>query len=384
MNKSKIILLTAMIIAVLATAFAAGVDALAAAPRVDLILENGTVLIYRGKEAGFKEGQKLSVVRDGVEVGALEVIKVANAYVQAKIASGAGAIRELDSVAAASEAAEAGTKRGKKGPSEEKAEAKAGEAAGSGGEAKVEEKTSEKKSGSRRGRGGGEETAGGEAAAGSGEATAAEDGSKKSSRRGRGAAAAATEPAAGAGGETSQGEAGAETAATQKPQTSKGEPFYSLHAGYFFLNGDVPGTVISREPSPMFSIDYWKPKKKGVSYVYSLTYARPKVTTRYASQDQRYQLKYTEFSASYIWNNLDSKVGANSNVYGGFGVGYRSATSEVYCSVSCTGVQPSFKKAAEGFDYHGIVGFRFRKRMEFKLNYCFDEKYYTIGLGYKY
>lgn len=354
MNKSKIILLTAIIIAVIAAAFAAGVDALAAAPRVDLILENGTVLIYRGKEAGFKEGQKLSVVRDGVEVGALEVIKVANAYVQAKIASGAGAIRELDSVAAASEAAEAGTKRGKKGPSdlsEGKAEAKAGEAAGGGGEAKVEEKTSEKKSGSRRGRGG-----------------------------------AATEPAAGAGGETPQGEAGTDTAAgaAKKSTTPAAKPFYSLHYGYFYLSGDVPGDVISREPAPMFSIDYWKPKKKKVNYVYSLTYSRPKVTTRYAAQDQRYQLKYTELSASYIWNNPYSEVGASSNVYGGFGVGYRSATSEVHCSVSCTGVQPSFKKAAEGFDYHGIVGFRFRKRMEFKLNYCFDEKYYTIDLGYKY
>ena len=68
--------------------------------RVDLILEDGTVLIYKGKEAGFREGQKLNVARGGRTVGTLEVVKLTPHYAQAKVLTGAKDIQELDAVSA--------------------------------------------------------------------------------------------------------------------------------------------------------------------------------------------------------------------------------------------------------------------------------------------
>jgi hypothetical protein len=346
--------------------------------RVDLILEDGTVLIYKGKEAGFREGQKLNVARGGRTVGTLEVVKLTPHYAQAKILTGAKDIQELDAVSAtASGAAETIT------------------------ESKTEKKTetaqepAEAASG-RRGRGAASSDAEPAAAPAEPEPAAAKS---SSSRRGRGSASAeapaepepAAEPAAsggrrGRGGSASTTEEAGTAAGEQQPQTLAREPFYSAHAGYMFLKHDLPGNVSGDSGATSIGLDYWTHRKKTENdyIVYSVLYSRPVVGTYYGGQYYRYQLKITELSVNYIRDGLSGIAGADGTMFAGLGVGYRNAKSKVTASVSYDGASDDFKKSMEGVDYHGIIGARFTSKMELKLNYCFDEQYYVIDAGYRF
>ncbi|HOX28389.1 MAG TPA: hypothetical protein PLQ76_04450 [bacterium] len=139
----------------------------------------------------------------------------------------------------------------------------------------------------------------------------------------------------------------------------------------------------------MFSIDYTAKRKKNRNLVYNMMYSRPSLWTTYANQRQKYQMRIVQFSINYIWENfgetkLKKGIGGTQGTFAGLGVGYRSADSEYFCDVSCTGVQQFKKKSMEGLDYHGILGFMFKDNMEFKFDYCFDEQYYTLDLGYHY
>jgi len=59
--------------------------AFAQGTKVDLILENGTVLIYGARAAGYEEGQHLNIISGGAVVGTVEVINMMPAYAQAQI-----------------------------------------------------------------------------------------------------------------------------------------------------------------------------------------------------------------------------------------------------------------------------------------------------------
>ncbi|OQA90416.1 MAG: hypothetical protein BWY28_00344 [bacterium ADurb.Bin236] len=345
--------------------------------RVDLILEDGTVLIYKGKEAGFREGQKLNVARGGRTVGTLEVVKLTPHYAQAKVLTGAKDIQELDAVSAMAS-----------GATETKTESKT--------EKKTEtaQEPAEASSG-RKGRGAAATEPEPAAAAEQAAPAAASSGS---SRRGRGAAAAAPtepEPAAASASSSRRGRGGSVAAAEpepaaepaeQQPQTLAREPFYSVHTGFMFLKHDLPGNVSDSSGSASIGVDYWMHRKKTENdyIVYSVLYSRPVVSTYYSGQSYRYQLKITELSVNYIRDGLSGIAGADGTMYAGLGVGYRNASSKVNASISYDGMGHDYKKSMEGIDYHGILGARFTSKMELKLNYCFDENYYVIDAGYRF
>jgi hypothetical protein len=376
------------IIIALATVFAARSGALAAGVRVDLILDNGSVLIYNAQSVGMKEGQTLGVIHNGQQVGTIQVTKVTPHYAQAKIVTGAGSIQELDllAVSGAGSAGSGEKKATETGGAAQQPKAteeiKSGSSGGtvekiSGGTSESSSGTTTKSSSSRR-RGGSassSSSSGDETAA----ATPDSGSSRRSSRRGGGTSSEekTEEPAA---------TAVAAPAASGQAQQKLEKPYYSFHTGYFFLKEDVSGTVLENKPALMFSLDLTKPRRNNVNYLYSITYARPTMTINYAGQNQRYQFRFTEFSLGYIWNDLGGggKVESGSKTYGGFSAGYRNATSQVNCGVSCNGTSHLYKKSEEGMDYHAILGLRFREKMDFRLNYCLDEKYYTVDIGYRY
>jgi hypothetical protein len=91
-----------------------------------------------------------------------------------------------------------------------------------------------------------------------------------------------------------------------------------------------------------------------------------------------------QFSTGYILDGQSSKLSVPSNLYYGISVGYRSAKTQTFCEVSCDGLVQTMKKSLEGFDYHGILGYRFRDNIELKFDYSIDEEYYSLDIGYLY
>ncbi len=379
--------------------------ALGADTRVDLILENGTVLVYKAKEAGYKEGQQLDVVRRGGDVvGTIQIIKVMPAYAQAKILKGADAIRELDIVVVpGTKAAASAPAAVEQAPAVPSAPVKTAPAAS----ASTAETTPATDGGSksRRSSSSASESSGSESAAAAAPAAAAPASSSGSSRR-RGAAAAASAPAettteaapaasssssrrGGRGGgsaeptEAPAGEIPAE-GAEGAPKVLGSKPYYVVHAGYFYLKEDLPGVEIERKPGYLTGIDIWKPMKKNANLVTSLMYTRPSAAFFANGRYQRIQFKILEYSLSYILMNNTSTFGGSHTMYGGLGAGYRSASTQTYCDITCQGTTQFEKKTMSGMDYHGIVGLRFQKSLELKFDYCFNRDYYTIDLGYRY
>ncbi|MFC1474527.1 hypothetical protein ACFLQK_00645 [bacterium] len=120
----------------------------AAEARVNLVFENGTVLIYAGKEAGFQPGQELTVVRSGQTTGTLEVVSVTSNYVQAKIITGLGVVVENDLVVSeggATPQLQTGTQSGVKTIETSEALAETGADSGKSDEAEDEKASSSKK-----------------------------------------------------------------------------------------------------------------------------------------------------------------------------------------------------------------------------------------------
>ncbi len=384
----------AVLLAIIFSQAALGVDT-----RVDLMLENGTVLVYKAKEAGYKEGQQLDVVRRGGDkIGTIQIIKVMPAYAQAKILTGADAIRELDMVVVPGTILAAAPDDGVRTPAASKAPEKATPAAD--GKAASTTPAPASSAGSRRG-GSSAESGGGETTAAAPAATPAPASSSGSSRR-RGAAASsapaeATTDAGSAGSSSSSrrgGRGGAskpaedteapETPAEAAPKVLGVKPYYVAHAGYFYLKEDMPGVELSNEPGLLLGIDLWKPMKKNTNLVTGVFYTRPSATFFANGRYQRYQFKIMQYSLSYLFTDTKSAFGGTHNMYGGLGAGYRSSSVQIFCDITCDGTSQFQKKSLTGMDYHGIIGMRFHKSMELKFDYCFDEDYYTLDLGYRY
>jgi len=382
----------------------AGAEAQSA--RVDLVLENGNVLIYQGKQIGLKKGQVLAVTRGGVTVGAVEVAEITDAYARAIVVSGAGTVMEGDDVSAAPGSAaaivsgqqvEAGGDEKAAGKKDEKKEetadktedsktsssrrsSRSSRSSSSKQDDKEEKSESSSSSSSRR--------PSRSRRPGSASASASEDDSESSSSRSRrpgGSSSSSRRPSSSSrsrrpGGGADEGEAEKEQI---EAQAIKNANHYRIHVGYFYLNhNNLPGTVISDEPAPMISVDFWMPRKKNLNLVYSAFYTRPDTAIYYSNQRIDYQLRIFEFSAGLIWDNLGSTV--NSDLYGGFMVGWRQAYNEIDPSITTDVVRDLTIKTMQGIDYHGVLGFEFREKTELRASYCFDEEYFYIDLGYKY
>ena len=398
--------------------------------RIDLKLNDSTVLIYKAKTAGYREGQKLNVYRDGKLIGSVEITKIMPAYAQANILSGSDKIHELDSVlpegsaptsatglpnvtstvpapssaggsvstsaptsASASSGAAATTAPASAGGSSGRS--RRGDSSASSADTSTPAATTTPApaaggdaapaGGSRRSRRGGSSSSGDAAASTDTTAAPAADTAAPSggSSRRRGASSSSSASTDTSGGDTTAAASTETPAATQTASALSKKPAYVFHAGYFYLKSDVPGTVINHKPALMFGVDYLAPKKKH-KLLYSVMYTKPVIKFHANNQDMRSQFKIIQFSAGYIFDNSSSKMKAPDKLYYGLSVGYRTASSQNFCEISCNGTTQFEKKSLDGFDYHGILGYHINKDFEFKFDYSIDEQYYSMDLGYNF
>ena len=415
-GKKQMLALPAVVIL---TALFFCVAASAQETRVDLKLNDGTVLIYKAKAAGFKEGQKLNVYHDNKAVGTLEIVKMMPAYAQAKIVTGADKIQELDVVVpegvtpgaaapAATTTAPAATPSAGKIQASAPASsssAPAASAPASSGAAAAPASTSS----SGRSKRGSSSTDTAAAPAASADTTASSGTTSKRSKRGSSSSTSsdssastdtAAAPSSGSsrrrGGSSSSTSSDSETSNDASSDASSGDasaapaqasaldkkPAYMMHVGYFFLNQDLPGTGGNNKASLLYGIDIWVPKKNH-KLVYSVTYTRPEVSYVYNNQHLRTQFRVMQLSVAYIFEDTKKvKIKTPANVYYGVSAGFRSANTQTHCEITCDGTVQFEKKSLEGFDYHGILGYRFQNKYEAKFDYSFDEKYYSMDVGF--
>ncbi len=364
--------------------------------QVNLILDGKIVLIYHGKEAGYEKGQQLNVVRDGKVVGTLEVTEVKKAYVQAEITSAPDSVREGDLVTAAKGVKKTSSRKSKKTTEKKSA---AGRSSGSKEKTKSEstESSTKAKTSSRSSRKRSRTSSKSDSTEASSDSSTKSGGTRsRRSRRGSSSSKSSSDDEESGSTKSRRGRRGGSSSKSasvqdktkeekkqEEPKMLGAAPHYSLHIGYFYLNsGDLPGSVVSESPAPVVSVDYWVPRRKNMNLYYSILYSRPKVETYYNDQRIDFQLRMIQFMGGLVWDNLNTSFG--NDIYGGFAAGWRNASYEIHCSVSCDGINDVQKKSMEGMDYNGILGVRFREKSEVKFLYSFDEQYYTIDYGIRY
>lgn len=336
------------------------VGAFAQDTRVNLIFQNGNVLIYKAREAGYVEGQKLNVMRGSMIVGSVVVTSLQPTFAQAQIQPGSNAIQEFDVVVPAP-----GMPRTMPmTPSStviKKPEI-------------VVHQEKEKPAVTPRKRS--VPAAPPEAAPeSSSETTRTSNRTSRSSRQ------------------IDEEKSSARSAPGTKPPKIQQPPVvirnsspYVIHIGKFYFNQHIPvGVDTSAKPSPILALDYWRPKDESRNIVYNLSYTRPESNYELSGRRMRSQLEIFQLSINYIWSGFNSNNYGETGLYGGVGAGYRSVSIETDCETSCDGLTQDVNYSISDVDYHGIVGYRFHKNYELKLDYCFDEDYYgiTFGLGAK-
>lgn len=416
MKNAKIQVLTAVLFLALA-GFCATAHAIEL--RINLVFDNGTVLIYQGKEAGIKEGQVLEVARGGRVIGTIEVFSVTSNYAQARIVNGQGTISENDIVIVG--AAPIVSPGVTVIPANEDSKKKKADGAASVSSGKDDKKSSaSKKSDSSKSSASDEKEKSDKTASSSksssrssssksSSSTSSTSSKRRSSRtsssddsdskddsssassssssssgrsRSRGSSSSSSSDSdfdLGGGSDSSSGSSKEQVDAKVLAR----EPKYSLHMGYLFVDDDLPGVSSELDPAFVFTIDYWIPRKRHQNLVYSLLYSRPDAKIQAGGQTFDYQLRMIELSMGLVWDDISNIIG--SDMYGGFSVGWRNAHTEVTCSVTCgNSLGKSIERSQEGVDYHGILGFKVNKRSDVKLQYSFDEKYYTIDAGFAY
>ena len=331
--------------------------------KIDLKLDNGTVLIYKARAAGYSERLKLNVVRDGAVVGTVEIIRMLPAYAQAKILTGADAVRELDDVMPVGvtpieEASKLSVGAPKMQPASAKEEAVAAPVKSKRAVHSVEVVPESNESASAT-----------PPAAASGGTTSS---SRRSSRRSETEAAPAkTAPTS-------------ETPKAVQPKipaaVSENSPFV-FQVGLFFLEQTIPEIEASADPALMLGVDYWSFKKKSSGFVHSFMYSKPVMKFEYGGRQVRYQFEIMQFSINYIWTDLYSKNAGETGLYGGFGAGYRSASMHANCDISCDGISHAVSNSFADTDFHAMLGYRFNRKYELKLDYSIDEEYFGVTFG---
>ena len=358
----KIRILSSVITAFTLVVFCIGASA--QDTRLNLVFGNGTALIYRAREAGYREGQKLNVMRGGAVAGTVVVTRVLPTFAEAQIVSGANAIREYDAVVPAGEMLETGAPMPPPGV-EKKTRIEYQDvitAAPRRGNDRADSPEAVLASGE-------SAPAGRSASSGGGETTKS---SSRVSRRDAGKTRSAKAATV------------AETPPIQIPSADDKRSPYVIHAGYFYLKQNIPGAVSSSDPAFLIGLDYWKPKRESVNVVYNLMYTSPATDFKFGGQEMHTQFDILEFSINYIWTGFGSKyTDEKTGLYGGFGAGYRSVSAETVCGISCGVVGQTARNSLidTGIDYHGIVGYRFHKNFELKLDYSFEDDYFGITVG---
>lgn len=322
-------------------------EAFAQETRLNLILGDGTVLIYKTAETGYVEGQNLNVIRHGEVVGTVVITKTHPSYSQAIIVSGKDAIHEYDVVAPGAQ-----TTRANEIVALVEPEPAILEIRHYAAPPPVEivaasapaEQTSEQSPSARR------------------------DSRRDSANA---SAAQATPPVKSVPVKTI-------------PTTaivSHSSPWV-IRAGYLFFNQSIPNAIsTSSDPTLTIGLDYWRPKREFRSVVYSLSYSKPETINRFTDYLARSEYEILQLSINYIWSDFNSKHYGKTGLYGGVGAGYALATAHMNCEGACAGVSQPQEESIEGIGYYGTLGYRFHKNYELKLDYRFDKEYFAVTFG---
>lgn len=295
-------------------------------PQINLILENGMVLIYKGADQGFKPGDNLDVVRGGEVVGRLQVLEVYPTFTKAKIIAQEKTIEVFDIVAPA---APGSVLEKKEKPKEEKPK---------------EEKTEkpEKKE----------------------KAPKKEKPEKKPEKK-------------------------EETAKKEEPKEKKQEnnfvpvampdKFYNLSMGYFYLNQDLGTANVEQPPVIGYGVDYWM--RRGAKNAYLVAgyfMASPEIRIGTTGAPVSVKNKFTSFSLSYVMENSKAEKGSKGSFYYGLGAAYRQF--ELDSDGLLSSLTSTMETDETGIDFHLLLGYRFDKDTEFKGLYSVDEDYYSLSL----
>jgi hypothetical protein len=293
-------------------------------PQVNLILDDGVVLIYKGADHGFKPGDFLDVVRGGQVVGRLQVLEVFPTFTRAKIVGQEKTIEVFDIVAPA---APGSVLEKKEKPAEEKKEKK---------EEKKEEKPKK------------------------------EPKEKKEEKKEEPKAEKKEEPK------------------KQEPQTvavAAHDKFYTISMGYFFLNQDFDTDVVDQPGTLGYGVDYWMRQGDSGAYLVAGYFAsNPEIKIATTGAPATIKNKFWSFSLSYVMDSGAPAGKGKSAMYYGVGAAYRSL--ELDSEGLNAPLLTSTEREVKGTDYHLLLGYRFGNDAELKGLYSFDEKYYSMSLAF--
>lgn len=307
--------------------------------QVNLILDSGVVLIYKGADYGFRKGDKLNVLRDGQTIGSLEVTDVYPTFTRANILNQSKTIEVFDVVSISGEIP--AQPLPEKKPKEEKPAPPKEEKKPAAKEAKKEEKKPAEKEAKKE------------------EKKPAEKTAKKEEKK----------P------EEKKPE-------EKKPATVTGMPdtYYNVTLGYFYLNQDLGVGHINQPPALTYGVDYWKKMNRKTRLVGSLAFAKPKIRIPTSGAPLTLNSTLYYLSANYVIDEIGKEKTSTGNFYYGLGAAYRNLNMNL-AAIRAAGI-PIADQSSTGIDFHALLGYRFDKNMEFKLLYSLDEGYYSLAFVY--
>lgn len=309
--------------------------------QINLILDDGVALIYKGADYGFKAGDALDVMRAGQLIGRLEVTEVYPTFTRAKIVSQEKTIEVFDVVAKSTAPAPATMKKPTDGEkAAEKKEEKKPAAKKEEKKAAAEKKPAEKKPAPKKE-----------------EKKPVEKAEKKEEPK----PAVVTTPA--------------------MPKT-----YTNVTLGYFYLNQDLDiGLQDEQKPVLAVGADYWmrgKPgKKRSASKMVGIVIAKPVIKITTPATPISINTKFMAINANYIIDDQGIQPGSKGSYYYGAGVSYRKLKFDnATAGGTLIGING---ETNTGTDFNIILGYHFDKKSEFKVQYCVDEQYYSMTLGYR-
>lgn len=254
-----------MFIILIAAAVRAG--AVGDVAQVNLILDDGVVLIYKGADYGFHQGDYLDVVRGGDVVGKLQVIEVFPTFTRTRIIEQLKTIEVFDIVGFS---APGSVVNKQEKPKEEKPkQEKPKEEKPKKEKPKKEEKPKEEKPKT--------------------------EAPKKEEKK-------------------------------QQTFTPVAMPdsFVDLSVGYFYLNQDISSTQIEQSPATMYGIDYWMKRGKGTRMMVGFFMSNPSLRVATVDAPITVKVKFWQASLNYLFDNIGQGQGSTGYLYYGVGLAYHS------------------------------------------------------------
>jgi len=256
--------------------------------QINLILDDGITLIYKGADYGFKAGDALDVMRAGQLIGRLEVTEVYPTFTKAKILSQDKTVEVFDVVAKSTAPAPASMKKASdEEKAAEKKDKKEEKKATTDKKTDEKKKTDDKKASTDKKKDEKKKE----------EKKPAEKAEKKEEKK-------PTEKA------ETKDEKKAPAGYTPMPKT-----YTNLTLGYFYLNQDLNiGLQDEQKPVMAYGVDYWmrgKPgKKRTTSTMVGVVMAKPVIKLTTPSTPVSISTKFLAINANYIIDDQGVQSGS--------------------------------------------------------------------------